>query len=145
MLILLRSRHHRCRRCVLHLLYIDDGGFFGSTDVQLGATFGVAVVATLVAMFVAGVLVMFARAAGDGLFYSCVRDCMSMNRPYPAAGGRGGPAPPAPDGAAQPLPPPAQAPQAAAAAAAPQAVAAPPSSGVAAVAPPAPATVTAAS
>lgn len=71
------------------------GEFFGGQDIKLGPTFGVAVVGFILAMFVAGVLMAFARGAGDGLFYSCVRDCMQMNSPHASGGG---PAPPAPSG-----------------------------------------------
>lgn len=125
--------------CVVVVVVVVEGEFLGGTDFELGATFGVAVVATVLGMFVAGMLVMLARGAGDGLFYSCIRDCMSINGPYAAGGG---PATPALNGAAHALPPPAQLPQAAAA---PQITVPPPNSGVPVVAPPTPATVTAVS
>lgn len=102
--------------------FIGDG-----TDVKLGATFGVAVVGSVLAIIDAGLLLTFARSSGDGPFYKCVHDCMSMNTANVTTAGGGTyntagawnqpqtqPEPPAPMAAAAP-PAPSAEPSAAAA------------------------------
>lgn len=60
-------------------------------DAKLGATFGVAVVATLFGMFQAGSVLTFARSAGDGPFFKCFHNCISMtNDTNTAVSGDGG-------------------------------------------------------
>lgn len=52
----------------------DDG-----IDARLGGTFAVAVIACVLGVVHAAAIFIFARSAGDGLFYKCCHDCMALN------------------------------------------------------------------
>lgn len=62
------------------------------SDYELGGTFAVAVIATLLGIVDAVLILAFARSSGDGPFFKCVHDCMTMNNDPNAAvhGGYGG-------------------------------------------------------
>lgn len=62
--------------------------FFGADDgfdARLGGTFAVAVIACVLGVVHAAAIFIFARSAGDGLFYQCCHECMAMNNESNAA------------------------------------------------------------
>ncbi|CAM9120709.1 unnamed protein product [Ectocarpus sp. 12 AP-2014] len=65
-----------------------DGEFntgFGFGEADLGATFGLAVVAVVLGVVQAVSVLTFARSSGDGPFFKCFNECMAMNNAPNAA------------------------------------------------------------
>ncbi|CAM9116301.1 unnamed protein product [Ectocarpus fasciculatus] len=63
----------------------NSGFGFSEAEADLGATFGVAVVAVVLGVVQAVSVLTFARSSGDGPFFKCFNDCMAMNNAPNAA------------------------------------------------------------
>ncbi|CAM9615930.1 unnamed protein product [Ectocarpus sp. 8 AP-2014] len=64
----------------------ESSAGFDSGEADLGATFGVAVVAVVLGVVQAVSVLTFARSSGDGPFFKCFNECMTMNNaPHAAA------------------------------------------------------------
>lgn len=57
----------------------DFNSGFGFGEADLGATFGLAVVAVVLGVVQAVSVLTFARSSGDGPFFKCFNECMAMN------------------------------------------------------------------